>query len=110
MTQVVYVDVLVGVNLIVNYFLLLASAKFLTLPFHRGRLVAASALGALYSLVILLPAWNPFLSLLIKLIMAASIILAAFGWHGVKAFLRQTAAFYIVSFAFAGLMIAVWYF
>lgn len=109
-TQVVYVDVLVGVNLIVNYFLILATARFLSLPFHRRRLFAAASLGALYSLSILLPEWNTALSLLIKLLMAASIVLAAFGWKGLKPFFRATAAFYIINFAFAGFMVAVWYF
>ena len=110
MTQVVYVDVLVGVNLVVNYFLLLATARFLALPFRRGRLAAGAALGALYSLMILLPQMNVFLSLLVKLALSATIVLAAFRRSGWKAFLRATAAFYIINFAFAGLMLALWYF
>lgn len=110
LTQVVYVDVLVGVNLIVNYFLLLATARFLSLPFHRGRLIAAAGLGALYSLSILFPEWNAFLSLFLKLLMSASIVLAGFGWKGIKPFVRAAVSFYLVNFAFAGLMVAVWYF
>lgn len=108
--QTIYVDVLVGVNLFINYFLLLATAKFLLLPFKRKRLILASAAGAAYSLTILLPQINPVLSVLVKLLMSASIVWAAFGYGGINSFIKKTAVFYIINFAFAGLMTALWYF
>ena len=108
--QTIYVDVLVGVNLFINYFLLLATAKFLLLPVKRKRLVLASAVGALYSLTILLPEISPVLSVFVKLLMSASIIWAAFGYGGINFFIKKTAVFYIINFAFAGLMMALWYF
>ena len=110
MKQTVYIDVLVGVNLFINYFLLLAVSKFLSITVKRMRLFAAAALGAAYSLTILLPEVNLFLSFMIKLVMAATIVLAAYSFCGVKQFLRQLAAFYIISFAFAGFMLALWFF
>ncbi len=110
MKPVVYVDVLVGLNLFINFFLLLAVSKFLSLPARRPRILVASLLGAAYSLTILLPEINPFLSLLIKFVMAATIVLAAYPFRGLKQFLRELASFYIISFAFAGFMLALWYF
>lgn len=110
MEQTIYVDVLVGVNLFINYFLLLATAKFLLLPIKRKRLVLASAIGAVYSLTILIPAINPVLSVFVKLLMSASIIWAAFGYGNINVFVKKTAVFYIINFAFAGLMMAIWYF
>lgn len=110
MKQTVYIDVLVGVNLFINYFLLLAVSKFLSLPVKRPRLLAASTLGAAYSLTILLPEINLFLSFFMKLVMAATIVLAAYPFNGLKQLLRELASFYIMSFAFAGFMLALWYF
>ncbi len=110
MKQTIYVDVLVGVNLFINYFLLLAVSRFLSLPVKRLRLIAASALGAAYSLTILLPEVNLFLSFFIKLIMAATIVLAAYPFNGLKQLLRELGSFYIMSFSFAGFMLALWYF
>ena len=52
---VVYIDVLLGVNLFVNYFLLLAVGRFLHLAVRRLRLLAGAAVGAAFSLSILLP-------------------------------------------------------
>jgi stage II sporulation protein GA (sporulation sigma-E factor processing peptidase) len=108
--QTVYIDVLICINLFINYFLLLAVSRFLSIMVKRARLLAAAALGAAYSLTILLPEVNLFLSFLIKFIMAATIVFAAYPFKGVKQFLRQLAAFYIMSFAFAGFMLALWFF
>lgn len=108
--QTIYIDVLMAVNFLITYFLLLACAKFLSLPAKRGRLAAAAGLGAALSLTVLLPEFPTVLSLTAKLAMSVVIILCAFGFGGMKRFIRNTLAFYIVNFAFAGLMIAVWFF
>lgn len=110
MKQTIYIDVLIGVNLFVNYFLLLCTKKFLSLEAKRKRLIAAALLGALYSLWILLPVTGALISLIVKLMMSVSIVLAAFGFHDVRGLVRETVAFYLVSFAFAGLMLVLWYF
>lgn len=110
MKQTVYIDVLMTVNFFINYFLLLACAKFLTLSFKRSRLAIASALGAVFSLCVLLPEYPAVLSLMGKLLMSVAIVLCAFGFGGIKRIIRNTLAFYIINFAFAGAMIAIWYF
>lgn len=109
-TQTVYIDVLIGVNLFINYFLLLAVARFLHIPAKRGRMVAAAGLGAFYALSIFLPELFPILSVLVKLLMSATIVLTAFPFFGWKPFLRALAGFYLTSFAFAGFMLCLWYF
>lgn len=110
MKQTIYIDVLVATNIFINYFLLLTVACFLKIGAVRMRLVAGAALGALYSLVILLPPVGPWLSLLMKLLMSATIVLLAFPISSIKLFLRAAACFYLTNFAFAGFMLAVWYF
>ena len=108
--QTIYVDVLMAVNFFINYYLLLACAAYLRVPVRRGRLAASSALGALFSLAILLPELPAVLSAAEKLLMSAGMVLSAFGFVTLKEFLRRTAAFFLISFSFAGLMIALWYF
>lgn len=110
MKQTIYIDVLIAINLFINYFLLLAVSKFLSIPVKRPRLFAAAAFGAAASLTIFMPEINLFLSLLIKLVLSVAIVRIAFRFCGLKQLLRQLAAFYIMSFAFAGLMLAFWYF
>jgi stage II sporulation protein GA (sporulation sigma-E factor processing peptidase) len=110
MKQTIYVDVLIATNIFINYFLLLAVSKFMRVTYKRVRLILASVLGAVYSLIILLPQMNPWLSLLVKLAMSVTIVLVAYRRTSLKMFLRALACFYITSFAFAGLMLAAWYF
>lgn len=110
MQQTIYIDVLAGINLFINYFLLLAVSKFLSYPVRRPRFIGAAALGALFSLSILLPELGTALSLLMKLVMSVLIILVAFGFGEIKFFLRAVCAFYIINFSFAGFMLVLWYF
>ena len=110
MKRVIYLDVLIAVNLFINYFLLLAVAAFLRIRAARVRLIGGAALGAVYSLIILLPPIGPAASLFVKLLMSATIVLAAFGAPSLRFFLRTAACFYLTGFAFAGFMLAVWYF
>lgn len=108
MKQVIYVDVLIAVNLFINYFLIISTAKFLHLKTKKSRMVFGEILGAVYSLYILLPPINLFLSLVIKLFMAASIIFAAFKFSGIKIFFKTLICFYLINFAFSGIMLALW--
>ncbi|MDE7235957.1 MAG: sigma-E processing peptidase SpoIIGA, partial [Helicobacter japonicus] len=110
MKQTIYLDVLICVNLFINYFLLLAVAKFLKIYFKRKRIIAAAVLGAFYSLYILLPKINIIVSFLIKVIISVTIIICAFGFHSIKQFLKQFLCFYSINFAFCGTMFAIWYF
>jgi stage II sporulation protein GA (sporulation sigma-E factor processing peptidase) len=108
--QTVYVDVLVAVNLFIDYFLLLLVTKFLHISVHRSRLVLGALIGAFSSLVILLPPFPPAADFLIKLCISLPVTLTAFGFQGIRAFVRQVLSFFLLSFAFAGILVAVWYF
>lgn len=110
MKQVIYVDVLVAVNLFVNYFLLLGTARFFSMSVKRSRLILAASLGAVYSLYMLLPELHFLFNIIIKLLMSFTIILAAFGFRSPRVFLKTSACFYAMNFAFAGIMAALWYF
>ncbi len=106
--MIVYVDVLLVINLFVNYFLLLVTKTLLRKSVRRKRLVLGAVIGSLYALVIFLPTLPNIITLLMHLAASCLIVLAAFPVENVKAFLKAFAAFYAVNFAFAGLMLALW--
>lgn len=110
MKQTIYIDVLISINLFINYFLLLTVSKMLNLVIVRKRLVLAAFIGSLYSLIILLPTLNVFLSLLIKLIMSASIVFFGFELPSLKMFLKVITAFFGINFLFGGIIFCLWYF
>jgi len=108
MKQSVYIDILIALNIFVNYFLLLETAFISHENPKRLRILLASALGGVYSLIIILPAMNALLSMFLKLVFSTTIILAAFKIKNLRHFLRMFATFFAVNFIFAGLMFAVW--
>ena len=110
MKQVIYVDVLIIVNLFVNYFLLLTTSKFLNLKLKLSRFILGEILGSIYSLYIFIPEPNLFVSVLVKLFMSITMVAAAFEFNKIKQFLKIIVCFYAVNFAFSGTMFTLWCF
>lgn len=110
MKEVIYVDVLLFVNLFVNYFLLRAAALLAREQAKRWRLAVGAALGSVYALIIFLPALHPLFLLVLKCAMALSMVLAAFGRRGWKAFCRLFGCFLAETFLFGGIHYAVYTF
>lgn len=109
MQTTIYIDILISMNMIVNYFILLSTAKFLRFSVKRNRLIIAAFIGAIYSLYILVPKINIILSTFIKLIMSATIVFLAFGKMSKKNFLKSVLCFYLMNFSFAGIMFCLWF-
>lgn len=109
MYQTIYIDILISVNLFINYFTLKATSKFLYLKSSKIKMVLAALLGAVYSLYILLPYKNIFSSMIIKFLMSVTIILVAFGLQNKKTFIKCIVCFYSINFAFSGCILALWF-
>lgn len=107
--QTVYLDILLCLNLFINYFILLAASKFTKLSPKRRRIVLGAAFGALCSLIILLPPLHSVLNFGIKMLVAAGTVFLTFGRQPFKVFLKNFAAFLLISFCFGGAMIALWF-
>ena len=104
----IYLDVLIVLNIYVNFFLLRATARFTHTPLKTSRCVLSSVLGSLFSLTIFLPVSNFFITLLIKLAAAAVITSMAFGVKDKKHTLKLMAYFYIINFVFAGVIMLLY--
>lgn len=110
MPVVVYADILICVNLIVNYALLMAAGRFCGRTPRRVRMVLAALLGAVYALLVFaggLPGWVPTVT---KLPMGALLVLISYQYRGLAEYIRQLVMFFIVSALFGGLMLALWLF
>lgn len=105
----VYVDVLVAINIFVNYFLLLSTKGILKINIKRLRLFLGAFAGGLYSLVIFLPDIPNVVSLIMNVAACTVIVLVTFTPKCLKSFIKEFAAFFAVNFIFAGLMLAVWF-
>lgn len=92
------------VNALVNYFLILGTCFFTKETVNRRRFVLAAFIGSLFALSVLLPRLNLLVSALLKLTGCAVISFAAFGAKSARAFLRNSAALFLSSAVFAGLI------
>ena len=102
--KTVYLDELFFLNLVIDYFLLLAAAKLCALPFRRLRFAGAAALGAFWCCVSLLPE-AAFLRLpVMHILLGVLMTLAAFGAE--KNIFRCFFAFLGVSALFGGAVYA----
>lgn len=108
-TKTIYIDVLICINLIINYFILLASGKFTKAPPKQYRIILGALFGAICSLIILMPELNFFINFFSKIIIAAIIILITYGYKNRKFFIKNICVFFLISFCYCGLMIGVWF-
>lgn len=103
----VYIDVLFGVNLFINYIMLRTVGLIGGRRSRRWRTAFGAALGAAYAAAVFFPELGLFYSLTFKLLASGLMIAAAFPVYGVWDFLRLTGLFYAVSAAFGGLSFAI---
>ena len=106
--QTIYIDILIVLNIYVNFFLLRTAAGLTHSPLKNLRCAAASFYGSLYSLLILAPELPPVIAVIIRLFAAFTITAAAFGFHGRLRLIINTGAFFAANFILAGLMYAVY--
>lgn len=106
--QTIYVDVLIVLNVYVNFFLLRATAKITHTPIKSLRCIAVSFYGSLFSLLILAPKLNTAVNLAVKAVSAVTIVMAAFGIKSRRRLMLNILAFFAVNFIFAGAVYAVY--
>lgn len=107
--KTIYIDILICVNLFINYFILLACSKFSKIQPKQYRIILGALFGAACSLTILLPQINGIVNMAINLAIATVIIIITFGIKNRKVFIKNICTFFFVSFSFTGIMMAVWF-
>lgn len=105
MEETIYVDILIVINFIVDYFLLRLTAMLAGTHIHVRRLLLSAAVSSLTSLTIFLPSIPAWLSVLRNLIFSAGISMLAFGFQSVYAYFFRTVIFYAVNLIYAGGML-----
>ncbi len=104
----VYIDVLVTVNIFIDFFLLLCTKKFLHIKATVKRMILGSVIGGILSLAALLPEIPVGLNLIVDIAFAALIIFSAFGKTDIKNFIKRAAVYFSFSFSFCGIMIFIY--
>ncbi len=105
--NVIYVDVLIVINIFINYFLLLATSQFLHIKINRYRILIGAVIGGFASIVIFLNSLHTLILVAIKTAICISIVICAFSVCSTKMLLRCCLIFIAVSFTFAGIMMLI---
>lgn len=99
---VVYGDILFAVNFMMDFLLLWATAKFGKYRTNGIRLCAASFVGAIYGVGMLIPEWTGAYGIYYKLSFPFLLLFIAFGALSVRRFAQCVAYFYVIGFAMGG--------
>jgi stage II sporulation protein GA (sporulation sigma-E factor processing peptidase) len=98
----VYVDIMFLINLVMDFFIMWATAKLVGVKIVLQRLLAAALLGAIYSVGSVFPELSTWYDFPIKIIFSALLVILAFWPDSWKQFFKLWGYFYGVSFAMAG--------
>lgn len=103
----VYVDILVVLNTLVNYFMLSAVKRITRENTSRLRIALGAAAGGASSLLIFIENLGFFMTLL-KAAVSFLMVLLSFNFESLKKYLKNVLWLFIISFVFGGVMFALY--
>ncbi len=104
----IYIDVLVFTNIIINYCILSATRKFLHIKTSEFRVILGAIVGGLCVLSVFIDVKSNLLSLLIKLLITIIMCTISFKHSDIKYYLKCVSATFAFSIMFCGVMILIY--
>lgn len=105
----IYIDVVLIENLIMNYIILFTTGLILKLKIQPIRILIASLLGAIYSIIAYAGVLKIYSSFILKIVLSVLIVYIAFNPQSVKKMWKDLLIFYLTSFVFGGAAFALIY-
>ena len=105
----IYIDIVLIENIIMNYIILLATGLVLKTKIKHWKLLIASLIGAIYTVLTYIVSIEVYSNFFFKLLLSIIIIYVSFNPQNVKNMWKQIVVFYLVSFVFGGAAFAVIY-
>lgn len=107
----IFIDVLILENIVMNYLIILMTAKFSKNKVSHLRFLIAATVGALYvAFLIIFPNLKGYYTTLAKIALSFGIVAISFSFERLIPFFKTLAIFYISTFIFAGAGFAFLYF
>lgn len=101
--RVIYVDVLITVNIFIDFFLILCTKRSLHINAPLKRMIFGSLTGGALSLAALAPRLIFPINILVDISGAALIVFVVFGKCRAKTYIKRVAVFFSYSFSFCGI-------
>ena len=109
MNAVIYIDILLAINWIVDYFLLVGTAVLTGCMPGWRRLLLGGALGGASALIFLAPPLPLWVQLLYQLAAGTAVLLAAFRERRLRSFARLWFWYFLLNLCYSGLVLAAVY-
>lgn len=105
--RIIYLDILIGVNLGIDYLMLFALSRISGVYSTRFKLFLGALIGSLYAVLSLMVKSTIITSLPIKIGVSGLMVLVSFGYKNKSRFLKLLILFLFISFAVAGGVLAL---
>lgn len=105
----IYIDIVIIENLIMNYVILCATGIVSKNKIRHLRLIMASLLGAIYSVVAYMKILEIYSNIVLKILLSVIIVYIAYNPQTVKKLWKTLVMFYLVSFVFGGVAFSLIY-
>lgn len=87
--MVIYIDVLLFINTIVNYAILMTAEKLLKRDIRLFRIIIGALIGAIFSLTIFIDSDSRMILFALRILLTGAITLVVFGWKSTREFIRS---------------------
>ena len=106
----VYLDIVFLENVCMNYIIIYATVLLLKLNNKPLRILLGSVIGAIYAVLSVTKVFEIYNTIFLKILISAIIIYVSVDTKSFKSLLKALLVFYIVSFTFGGVALALLYF
>ena len=106
----IYIDIIFLENLIMNSIILYATAIILKLNPKTIRIILSSIIGSIYAIITYITEIQIYTSIILKAILAVTMVYVAFNPQNIKKMCKQVAIFYLTSFVFGGVTLYLIYY
>lgn len=107
--QVIYIDVLILENVLLNYLILYLVNRFCRLKRKTLYIYLSAFIGAMYVFIVFFPNLNFLYSISMKISVSALMIVIAFWPKNFKTFIKLLLFFYSIAFILGGAIFSIFY-
>ena len=106
----IYLDIIFLENLCMNYIILYATALITKTKPKIFRIAMGATIGAIYAVVVVLNVLEIYSSIIFKIIVSVVLVYVSLKPNGIKQLIKHLLIFYLTSFTFGGVSLALLYF
>lgn len=101
MQTVVYADILIFLNTVISFIILLTTADFVKIESEKIRYITGSLTGGIFSLIIIAPQMNIFLTVISRFLICVLIVLISFNVRNIRILLKCISGFILITFLYS---------